>query len=255
MTRIQDVFDFLCELAPLELQMGFDNSGFQIGHGDREVHRVLLALDVTDEVTEEAGERGAELIISHHPLIFSPLRSITDREPIERRVLQLIENGIALISMHTNLDIAEGGVNDVLMRLLGANPEIPLDSDGCGRIGCLSESMSLPAFLDCCRDRLHVNGIRYYDAGKTVRRIAVMGGAGGNALEEAVEKGCDTYLTADLKYHQFLRAAELGINLIDADHFCTENPIVPELAESLSKRFPELIFFVSEKHGPCIRFA
>lgn len=255
MTSIQDIFDELCRIAPLELQMDFDNAGFQLGHADREVRRVLLSLDVTDEVAEEARALGAELIVSHHPLIFLPLKSVCDTDAVQRRVLYLIENGIGLISMHTNLDIAEGGVNDVLIRLLGAEPEEALDADGCGRIGNLPEPLLLDAFLVRCKEQLGAESLRYCPGGKTISRIAVMGGSGAGSLEDAASKGCDAYVTADVKYHQFQRAAELGLTLIDADHFYTENPIIPELARRLSARFPDISFVVSERHRACICFA
>ena len=132
MTRINDVYSYLCELAPLEKQMSFDNAGFQLGRSGNEVHRVLLALDVTDDVVREAEELGAELIISHHPLIFTPVKNLTDCDAGHRRLLELAAKDIAVISMHTNLDIAEGGVNDVLIRALGAEPECALDTNGCG---------------------------------------------------------------------------------------------------------------------------
>ncbi len=254
MTKIGDVYAELCRIAPLELQMDFDNSGFQIGHGDRELSRVLLALDVTDEVAREAGEIGAELIITHHPLIFSPLRAVNDADPIQARILSLIENGIGLICMHTNLDIAEGGVNDVLIRLLGAEPESALDADGCGRIGSLPKPMPFEAFLRRCSERLHTQGLRYCSCGKPVSRLAVMGGSGAGSLEEALGKGCDTYVTADIKYHQFQRAADLGLNLIDADHFYTENPVISPLAAKLAAAFPDVEFRVSERHSACVHF-
>lgn len=255
MTQIKKIYDFLCEEAPLELQMSFDNSGLQIGRLNKAVSKVLLALDVTDAVLEEALEYGAELIISHHPLLFRAVKSISDLDPESERLLKLIENGIAVISMHTNLDIAQGGVNDVLIRLLGAEPEAGLDDIGCGRIGTLDKELSLNDFIELCRKALNVNGIRYYDSGKAVKHIAVMGGAGGDSLDDAYAKGCDTYLTSDIKYHQFLRAAELEMNLIDADHFCTENPIMPVLCEKLKAAFPDVDFCVSHKHKAVIKFA
>lgn len=255
MTTVGDLYQALCEIAPLELQMSFDNAGFQIGHADATVRCALLALDVTDAVAEEAKDVGAELIISHHPLIFTPLRSVVDSDPVQKRVLSLLENGIAVISMHTNLDIAEGGVNDVLIRLLGAEPERELDAEGCGRIGNLKQVTELSDFLALCKARLHVETLRYCAGGRPVFRLAVMGGSGGGSLEEAAENGCDTYVTSDIKYHQFQRAAELKLNLIDADHFYTENPIIPALARQLSTRFPDVAFRVSERHTACIRFA
>lgn len=254
MTKIQEVFEALCKWAPLSLQMDFDNAGFQIGRGDRPVTRVLLALDVTDPVAQEAKELGAELIISHHPLLFHAAKSITDADPAMDRLLRLAEDQIAVISMHTNLDIADGGVNDVLIRLLGAEPESSLDASGCGRIGELPSPCEMVDFLARCKDRLQVSALRYYDAGKNVHRLAVMGGAGGDSLEDAWRMGCDTYVTADVKYHQFLRAEELGINLIDGDHFCTEHPVIPALRDRLDAAFPEVEFLVSRRHGPTIRF-
>lgn len=229
--------------------MGFDNSGFQLGRKDAQVKSVLLALDVTDAVVDEAIKIGAQLIVSHHPLIFSTLKSVQSE-----KLLKLIEHKIAVISMHTNLDIAEGGINDVLIELLGAKAECALDSEGCGRVGVLPEAMQFDDFLRLCKAVLNTNGLRYYYAGKPVERLAVMGGSGGDSIEDAAEKGCDTYVTADIKYHQFLEAAELGINLIDADHFCTENPVIPVLHAQLAGKFKDVSFKVSETHRQIISF-
>ena len=253
MKTVDDIFQYLCELAPLELQMDFDNAGLLVGYRNAAVSRAMLALDITEEVIREAAETDAQLIISHHPVIFHPTRSLTDRAG-EAIGLHLIENGLAAICMHTNLDIAPGGVNDVLMELLGANVEGPLDPDNCGRVGTLPEESSMQDFLSLCKERLKANGLRYYDAGHPVKHLAVMGGAGGDSIRHAVEKGCDTYVTADLKYHSFLDAAELGLNLIDADHFCTENPVIGVLAEKLSLRFPDVKFVVSQRHQQVISF-
>jgi len=255
MTSVNEIYKYLCGLAPLELQMGFDNSGFQIGRLSKEVKKVLLALDVTDAVVQEAVEFGAELIVSHHPLIFSAIKTIDSSDAEGERLLKLAENGIAVISMHTNLDIAAGGVNDVLIDILGAKAESTLDSENCGRVGHLESPMELPVFLDICKAKLNTKGLRYFNAGKPVHRIAVMGGAGADSIEDAFKHGCDTYVTSDIKYHQFLRAAEMGINLIDADHFCTENPIIPVLRDKLAQAFPTVEFSVSEKHTQIISFA
>ena len=253
MRTVDEIFSWLCTQAPLELQMDFDNSGFLLGHGSGPVSRALLALDMTKEVVEEASEMQAQLLISHHPLIFSPLKSVTEEGPGEKALL-LAERGIAAVSMHTNLDIAQGGVNDVLIELLGAEAQEALDADGCGRVGELKEPMALSDFLRLCKERLHTKGLRYVDAGREVRRLAVMGGSGGSALADALAKGCDTYVTADIKYNQFLEAKEKGINLIDGDHFCTENPVIPVLAERLRRQFPDVEFLVSQRHGQVVSF-
>lgn len=250
MTKVKDIFNELCSYAPLELQMGFDNSGFLFGREEAAVSKALLSLDVTPAVVDEAAELGAELIISHHPLIFSPLKSVTDE-----KLLKLAANNISVISMHTNLDIAQGGVNDVLMGALGASVDAALDQDDCGRIGSLPVAMSMEEFLGLCKTVLKSKGLRYYDSGRPVEKLAVMGGSGGDSVETAFRLGCDTYLTADIKYHQFLQAAELGINLIDGDHFCTENLVMPVLAERLAGCFKELSFIVSARHCQLIDFA
>lgn len=251
---VQELFSFLCTLAPVEQQMDFDNSGFLLGRGEAVVKRVLLALDVSSEVIGEAIDKQAELIISHHPLIFHAIQSVTDGKHEQEKLLRLIENHIAVISMHTNLDIADGGVNDVLLSLFGLTAESPLDEDGCGRIGTFPEALSMAEFLPRCKALLKTRGLRYYDAGRPVKRLAVMGGSGGSSLERAAALGCDTYLTADIKYDQFLTARELGLNLIDGDHFCTENPVIEVLAAKLRQAFPQLEFLISERHSQTASF-
>ena len=247
MATVNDIYAFLNDLAPVRYQMDFDNAGFLVGDGSAAVEHVLLALDITDDVIAEAAALHAQLIVSHHPLIFTPLRHATSDDLAGRKVLALARNGIAAVCMHTNLDIADGGVNDALMAALGAEVTGGLepsgtDADGgmltCGRVGRLPESMALSDFLPYVADRLHANGLRYVDGGRPVQKLAVCGGSGG-----------DTFVTADVKYDRFLAAKELGINLIDADHFCTENVIIPVLYEKLRARFPALAFTVSRVHA------
>ncbi|MGI5977817.1 MAG: Nif3-like dinuclear metal center hexameric protein [Candidatus Limivicinus sp.] len=250
MTIIKDIFDYLCSFAPLDLQMDFDNSGFQLGRVKNRAEKVLLSLDVTDDVVNEAIDKGSDLIITHHPLLFNPLKSISDE-----KFLKLAANDIAVISMHTNLDICSGGVNDVLAHILGAEVLDSLDEDGCGRVTKLPEPVMLADFLKKCRSVLNTKGLRYYDAGLPVSKLAVMGGSGGDAIAAAKEKGCDTYLTADIKYHQFLEAESLSINLIDGDHFCTENPVIYMLRDKLSTEFPEVKFNISAVHHQLIDFS
>ena len=254
MNTVKDIFEKLCEIAPLELQLDYDNAGFLIGRADTPVEKALLSLDVTDDVVTEAVERGARLIVSHHPVIWEEMKSLTDLKPENEKILRLLEHGIAVISMHTNLDIAEGGVNDVLISLLGAENEGPFDEEGCGRMGRLEKPLPLDEFLALCKEKLNTRGLRYYDAGRTVEHIAVLGGAGGSGLIGAWQAGCDTYVTADVKYSVFLQARELGINLIDGDHFCTENPIISVLARKLSEAFPDTAFLISERHDQTARF-
>lgn len=254
MNTVKDIFEILCEIAPLELQLPYDNAGFLIGRADMPVKKALLSLDVTDEIVQEAVESRAQLIVSHHPVIWDEMKSITDCTPGNKKLLNLFENGIAVISMHTNLDMAEGGVNDVLISLLGAQNEGPFDEEGCGRKGKLEKPVPLNVFLSICKDKLKTNGLRYFDAGRPAEHIAVLGGSGGSNLLGAWAAGCDTFVTADVKYSVFLQARELGINLIDGDHFCTENPIIPVLAQKLQHAFPETEFVISKRHDQTARF-
>ena len=254
MIRVCDVYETLCRLAPLELRLALDNAGFLVGRADAVCNRALLALDLTDAVLDEAIQEGVSLIITHHPLIFDPLQSVTDETATGRRLLRLIENRMAVISMHTNLDIVEGGVNDVLLDLCGARREGVLDENGCGRFGRLPEPLPLSSFLARLRETLSCHGLRYYDAGRPVERLAVLGGAGVDSLSRAASLGCDTFLTADIKYHKFQLAADLGVNLIDGDHFGTENPVLFTLLPKLQAAHPSVDFFISRVHGPLIRF-
>ncbi len=254
MVTVQDVYSYLNQLAPVSYQMDFDNSGFLVGDRFAEVGKVLLTLDITDDVIQQAASWGAELIVSHHPLLFHPLKHVWSEDVIGRKVIALARHGVAAICMHTNLDIADGGVNDALMAKLDASVTgllepagtdengIPL---GCGRVGELEREMKLPDFLAFVSQRLNVSGIRYCDGGHPVKHLAVCGGSGGSMLELACEKGCDTLLTADVKYDRFLAARELGVNLIDADHFCTENVVIPVLLEKLSSELPNVEFRIS----------
>lgn len=256
MVTVKDVYDFLDLTAPVRYQMDFDNSGFLVGAFSAAVNRILVALDITDDVIAEAESLGADLIVSHHPMIFHAVKQVRTDDLTGRKILRMAKNNMAAICMHTNLDIASGGVNDALMQALGAETDgllEPTGTDengeplGCGRIGRLREPMELQHFLAFAARQLHVTGIRYCDGGKKVNRIAVCGGSGGSLLELAYEADCDTLVTADVKYDRFLAARELGVNLLDADHFCTENVIIPVLADLLKKQFPQISVSVSER--------
>ena len=238
MPNVSEIDSFLNDTFPYSLCEGYDNVGLMCGSHDCAVTRVLVALDATAETIREAARIGAELIVTHHPLIFSPLRKVTDDEPDGLRVISLLRNGISCISLHTNLDRAEGGVNTALAGALGAVPEEYPEEIGC--ICVLPEEETMQAFLERTAGALGTRDIRYLASGKSVRRIAACGGAGGDILYTAASLGCDTVLTGEVKHHQWIDAAELKINMIEAGHFHTEAPVVPVLADLLRKRWPEL---------------
>jgi len=260
---VRDVYTKLDEIAPCATMMDFDNVGLLVGRMEREVSHVLVALDITEEVIDEAAELGAELIVAHHPLIFTPLRRVTDEDMIGRAVLKLAQHDIAAICMHTNLDAAPGGVNDQLAKAVGLPAEreilMPMGEwDGVpygqGRVGDLPAPMTMEAFLEQVKQGVKTKGIRYYDAGRPVSRVAVMGGSGSDQLQLAIAQGCDTYVVGEVKYHTFLEARELGVNLVEADHFCTEDVVSDPLRQMLSRAFPGLAVTVSRRHNQTVRF-
>lgn len=254
MPTVSEIEQALFELAPRECAQDWDNVGFLVGRRDREVRKVLAAMDITEDVIDEAVRWGADLIVTHHPVIFHGQKSVTDRDVTGNRVLRLLEGGLSAICMHTNLDCAEGGVNDILAQTLGVqNPE-RFTNEGVGRCGWLAGPMALPEFVRLVSRALGCNGVRYADAGKPVHRVAVGGGACGEFEDAAIYAGCDTFVTSDLSYHQFVDARAKGINLVDAGHFPTEDPICEKIVEYLAGRFPELQIQKSASHREAIQY-
>lgn len=257
MTTVGEVFRFLQEKAPFELQEGFDNAGFLVGREESSINRILVSLDITEQVVREAADQGAQLIVAHHPVIFGGVTSVTDQTVTGRILLSLAENGIAAICVHTNLDSVEGGVNDALALRLGLTDIGQLKQAGVdgrgrpygiGRVGMVPEQ-PLYDFAMAVKRLLGANGIRLVDGGRSVHMVAVGGGACAEFMTDALAQGCDTFVTSDVKYHQFLEARALGLNLVDAGHFPTENVVCPVLQDWLSKRFPQVAVSVSQRHA------
>ncbi len=249
MAAVKDVFQALDRLAPFGTQLDFDNAGFLAGRSEREVRKILVALDITQAVAEEAGRWGADLIVSHHPVIFHPVKAVTDRDETGRVLLALIENRISAICAHTNLDAAQGGVNDRLAAALELASPVPFEGEHIGRMG-QAHRRGLPVreYAAFVKDRLNAAGVRFVDGGRPVEQVAVGGGSCGSMLHEAVESGGDTFVTADVKYDVFLEAKALGLNLLDAGHYATEQVVCPALVDFLQKEFPAVQVRLSEVH-------
>ena len=261
MPTVADILAFVETLAPRYMKEDWDNVGLNCGHMDRPVKKILVALDPFTQVCQEAKEVGADLLVTHHALLWKP-DFITDADTQGRNTLFLIENGIAHINAHTNLDCAPGGVNDELARKLAlVNVRVirPQGVDEHGaewgllRMGDVPEQ-PLDAFLNRVKTLLGNEGLRYVDGGKPVRKVAVGGGSCAGGMREVVAAGCDTFVTADIKYNQFWDARDLGLNLIDAGHFHTENPVVAVLAKKIAAAFPEVEVKISENHCDCMKF-
>lgn len=260
MTTVQDILNFIETIAPPYMQESWDNCGLLCGRKDKEVRRILVALDPFRTVIDEAINLGADLIVTHHPLIFrDPLMAVNEDSEAGRCVLELIEHGIAAINAHTNLDLAPGGVNDVLAATLGLdnieiiNPmgdEVPYGLLRCGDV----TEQPLEQFLSTVKTNLHCEGLRYVDDDKPVRKVAVGGGSCADEMLDALAAGCDTFVTSDIKYNQFRTAYELGLNLIDAGHFFTENPVMPVVTAKLQAAFPDVEVIFSKNHTDCMKF-
>lgn len=239
MTSVKELYTMLAELAPVELAESWDNVGLLVD-GGRPVSGVLVTLDITPAVVEEAARLGCELIVSHHPVIFGGLKRIS---PVDVPFL-LAQKGISAICMHTNLDAADGGVNDVLADLF-AMQDREIFAEGCGRVGRVEETTA--AALAAQAGRVLHTSVKFADAGKPIRRLAVISGAGGSMFADAIAQGADCLLTGEANHHQALDAVRLGMSLVAATHQATEWPVVPVLAEKLKAAFPALQVLTSQQ--------
>jgi len=263
MATVADILKFIESIAPPYMAESWDNVGLLCGRKEKPVTKILVALDPFASVIDQAIREGADLIVTHHPLIFrDKLMAVNEDTQTGENLLTLMEHGIAAINAHTNLDLAPGGVNDILAATLGlGDVQIirPEGTDEQGRPYGLLRSgtvapQALEAFLAHVKQALGCDGLRYVNSGKAVSKVAVGGGSCADGMQEALEAGCDTFVTADVKYNQFRTAYEIGINLIDAGHFHTENPTMPVLAAKLRRAFPEVEVKFCENHTDCMKF-
>lgn len=256
MATVGDIYRFLDSKAPFFIQMDYDNSGFLVGRESAVVSNVLIALDITKEVIWEAKEKKANLILSHHPVIWGQISSVNDRNQTGKKLLALIENEIAAICLHTNLDAVEGGVNSELAKRLNLQQLTPLHEDGLldsgvsygiGRVGLRRDGpTSMECFVSEVKQSLSLEGVRVLDTGRPVHKVAVGGGACGGMLADVEKQGCDTFLTSEIKHDVYLEARVKQINLLDAGHYTTEAVICPVLARWMEEAYPELRIFLSE---------
>ena len=209
MPTVREIEQALYKWAPKETAFPWDNVGQLLGDPNRKVERVLVALDITDAVAEEAIAKKCELIVAHHPVMnckWLPVQTVRTDTPQGNLLLKILLNGVNAVCMHTNLDLAAGGVNDALAERLELVDAAPFDADGLCRAGFLKRPMALQNFAAFVSEKLGCNGLRYADAGKTVSKVAVGGGACSEYDAAAIAAGCDTFVTSDVTYHQFLDA-------------------------------------------------
>ena len=231
---IKEIYDFLDSIAPFETAAPWDNTGLCVGSLENTVSKVLLSLDVTNDVIKKAEETGAELILTHHPLIFDGVKSIEEGTVIYNAV----KSGKTYISSHTCLDKARGGVNDCLANMVGIKKLRNSDIDEFLKIGEI-EPVDADAFADKIKSALG-GKVAYTDSGKVIKRVAVCSGSGGDLISAAAVEGADALLTGEAKHHEMLASNELGISLFVAGHYETENIVLEYLKKSLESEFEGL---------------
>lgn len=236
MIKVVDILEFLCELYPPETACDFDNVGLLVGDKNTEVSSVTVALDCDMSAVECAKANDSNLIITHHPVIFEPLKSVTAGSV----VYELIKNGISVISMHTNLDIAKGGVNDCLCDALGLKDvSVFVTDDGLNIRSAVSPMSDPDKLAEHIKSSLGCN-VRYVAGNTPINRVLVCSGSGGDYLFDALQNGFDALITADVKHHLFVEAANNGISLFDAGHYHTEDIVVHPLCDTISQKFSDI---------------
>lgn len=236
--KLKEITKLMEEWAPLHTQEEWDNSGLQVGNLEDEITGVLISLDLTESVLDYAIKEGYNLIINHHPLIFSSLKAVRADNFKEALIIKAIKNNINIYAAHTNLDVAKDGVNDCLNKKLGLNLnkvlEENIDGYGLGKYGEIEET-HLKSFARNISDKLGETVIYYGDDEMLVKRVAIVGGSGSSTIESALEKDCQVLVTGDIKHHDYIDALERNLAIVDAGHYATEVIICEEIASYLSK--------------------
>ena len=239
--KIKEITDAIERFAPLALQEEYDNAGLVVGDPEREVGRALLAVDVTEEVLAEAEQEGCDLVVTHHPIVFHPLKRLNEADYVQRCVARAVRRDIALYACHTNLDSAPGGMSWRLAEMLGVGnlrvlqPSETGDGAGFGVVGELPEAVDTVEFMRIIQRRLEVSVVRYSDiATSGVRRVAVCTGAGASLIGEARRAGADIYITADMKYNDFM-TPDKALTVADIGHFESEYCAIQLIFDILSK--------------------
>lgn len=250
--KLEDFVNIMEQLAPRETALGFDNVGLLVGTRRSEIKKALVALDCTVDVVNEAASIGADLIVTHHPLMFGGIKRILPDDPQSAAVYALIRNDIALFSAHTNLDAAEGGVNTTLCNILGLKNPVTVPPENIMRIGTLENTVELDEFAGFVEEKLqtcvHISG-----KNRIIKRVAVMGGAGGSDYALAAKYGADAYLTGECKHSQAVEASVLGLAVITAGHHQTEAVVLKPLITYLRAKTDGAAYFLSEANTPVFR--
>ncbi len=239
-------------IAPQALAMDFDNPGLLIGPEKQEIRKVLVALDCSMATAQEAVDWGADLLLTHHPVFFGGVKAIRPDLPATAAPWLLLRHGIGLFAAHTNLDTAQGGVNDCLAQVLGLTEVCALPPENMGRMGSI-QPCALRSFAGLVQQRLETTLRVCGDWERSISRVALLGGAGGDAVYAAKEAGADVLVTGEIKHHQALEAQVLGIAVVEAGHYETERVVLEPLMNRLQEAGNDVQYKLTRLEAPCLR--
>lgn len=252
--RLEILLDALEDFCPPGYAETWDNCGLQAGRYDKEVARVYIALDATGEVIEKAADAGADLILTHHPLLFDGIKHVTDRDFTGKRILEIIRRDMALYAMHTNFDVAAmaDAAADMLSLKERAVLEVTGEDEkgprGIGKLGRAEEPMTLMETAERVKKVFRIPSVRFYgDPSRVIGTIAILPGSGKSEIDLALHSGADVMITGDVGHHAGIDAVEKGIAVIDAGHYGVEKLFVPYMKDWLGSRFPDLEIFLQEE--------
>ena len=248
MLKAKELVEPIEAFAPVELQESWDNCGFSVGDPQKRVKGVLIALDCTEEVLDEAIGLGCDMIITHHPLIFRGIKSVTPNNYTGRIITRALKNGIVIYSAHTNMDKAVDGVSALMAKKIGLEELEPLTGENLGLVGNLSVPMHFGKLVEIVKKEFGVGHLRVSEpVDGEIKRIAVCGGSGHSFIGDAMAKGAQVYITGDITYHQFY--CEKGFMVMDIGHYNSEYDVVALFANILYKKFPNFAVSISRKNN------
>lgn len=254
---IKDVANYIEKLAPVNIACDWDNVGLIVGNLNDEVKKIMVTLDVDRFVVNEAAKEGVNLIVSHHPLMFNPIRKLTSQDEFQSVLIELVKNGISLYSAHTNLDSARGGLNDFLAQKMGltntkvldVTGENELGEYGFGRFAKLYKEERLIDIVRKCKETFELDAVKYCgDDNRVIKTVAVNSGGGSSSMEKCFENNIDLFITGDFKYNTIREAYERGLAVIDAGHYNTEKIVMDLFYDYLSKQFNDVPIIKSKSN-------
>lgn len=255
MATVREIYDFIDSIAPFSKQDSFDNAGLLTGSSDFEVKRVCIALDATRTVVDEAIEKHAELIVTHHPVIFDPLKKVMSGTPVAK----MIKNDISFIATHTNYDMSTGCLSDIMAEKLGFSGDevfhvMNSDGTGYGKIIRLNEPVSPAELAQKCKKAFGTESLCYVDGGIPVKTLALCSGGGNSEVINAIDKGVDALVSGDISWSKNIEAFNANLTLINAGHFYTEIIMCEGIKKQIGREFPELDIFIAENSTDVLKY-